>query len=372
MDLRQRLVHLALRRPHALLVEVPGWWRTRVETERAMARRGWRPASSPAGADVLVVCGSPGADLGEVVDRVTDQLPGPRARVAATAPEEVATALDEAAARLADERAQRDDARDRTRADRADRADQGGDGGDDGGDDGGEDGGEDGGDDEDDGDSEMAPEGIPLAGSGPDRDGLEMDVLNVPLGPVLEHWPAGLVLRCVLQGDVVVEADVDVLAGGAAASPSATAAVTCDGAARALDLAGWGDAAAGVRRVRDLVLDGHHDQARRDLDRLAARVARSRVLRWSLRDLGRLDPAQARAHGLPDDAVGDVHDRLVAMLERARDGLAGRSDAAGDRSAVVEALPTLVHGLELAAVRLVVASHDPDTLGASRQERADA
>jgi hypothetical protein len=349
MDLRQRLVHLALRRPHALLVEVPGWWRTRVETERAMVHRGWRLASSPAAADVLLVCGSPGAGLSEVVDRVDDQLPGPRARAAMTAPEEVAAALDEAAARLADERAQRDDARDRARADQ-----------------------DDGGDDQDDGDTEMAPEGIPLAGSGPDRDGLEMDVLHVPLGPVLEHWPAGLVLRCVLQGDVVVEADVEVLGEGVVAPPSATAAVTCDGAARVLDLAGWGHAAAGVRRVRDLVLDGHHDQARRDLDRVAARVARSRVLRWSLRDVGRLDPSQARAYGLPDDAVGDVHDRLGAMLERARDGLGGRSDSAGDRSAVVEALPSLVHGLELAAVRLVVASHDPDTAGASRQERADA
>src|SRR5699024_11402590 len=45
---------------------------------------------------------------------------------------------------------------------------------------------------------DMAPEGISLAQGGQDRDGLEMDVLHLPLGPVLPFWPAGLVLtaRC--------------------------------------------------------------------------------------------------------------------------------------------------------------------------------
>ncbi len=75
-----------------------------------------------------------------------------------------------------------------------------------------------GGDDMDmDMDMEMAPSGIPLAEGGEDRDGLEMDVLHLPLGPVLPHWPAGLVLRCALQGDVVVEATAEVLAAADAA-----------------------------------------------------------------------------------------------------------------------------------------------------------
>ncbi len=56
---------------------------------------------------------------------------------------------------------------------------------------------------------EMAPAGISLAGGAEDRDGLEMDVLHLPLGPVLPHWPAGLVVRCVLHGDVVAEVEVD-------------------------------------------------------------------------------------------------------------------------------------------------------------------
>ena len=40
------------------------------------------------------------------------------------------------------------------------------------------------------------PGGIPLAGGGPDRDGLEMDVLTVPLGPAaaaLARGTGGLV-----------------------------------------------------------------------------------------------------------------------------------------------------------------------------------
>ncbi|WP_143553999.1 hypothetical protein [Serinicoccus sp. CUA-874] len=38
-----------------------------------------------------------------------------------------------------------------------------------------------------------------------------MDVLKVRLGPVLPYWPAGLVLHCSLQGDVVTEARAEVL-----------------------------------------------------------------------------------------------------------------------------------------------------------------
>src|SRR5699024_10599404 len=61
------------------------------------------------------------------------------------------------------------------------------------------------------GDMDMAPAGIPLAEGGEDRDGLEMDVLHLPLGPVLPFWPAGLVLHCSLQGDVVVDATASVI-----------------------------------------------------------------------------------------------------------------------------------------------------------------
>ncbi|NEE25830.1 hypothetical protein G3M53_10200, partial [Streptomyces sp. SID7982] len=47
--------------------------------------------------------------------------------------------------------------------------------------------------------------GLPLAERADDRDGLRLDRLHVPFGPVLPDWPVGLVLRLTLQGDVVQE-----------------------------------------------------------------------------------------------------------------------------------------------------------------------
>ncbi|HET6635675.1 MAG TPA: hypothetical protein VFH77_11710, partial [Streptomyces sp.] len=47
---------------------------------------------------------------------------------------------------------------------------------------------------------------LPMADRGEDRDGLMLDVLHLPLGPFLPHWPAGLVVDVELQGDVVQQA----------------------------------------------------------------------------------------------------------------------------------------------------------------------
>ncbi len=218
---------------------------------------------------------------------------------------------------------------------------------------------------------DMAPDGIPLAGGGDDRDGLEMDVLHVPLGPVLPAWPAGLVLRCTLQGDVVTAAEVDVLGAHGAAShrgaadtadsPGLRAARLCDSAAQLLDVAGWAGAADSARRTRDALLTGDGEGVRR-LDRLASTVAASRLLRWSLRDLGRVDEALLLEHRLPARMRGDAHDRLLDLLERARaevgDYAAPEHSTPGAWGA---ALPPIVTGLDLAAVRLVVASLAPDT-----------
>ena len=38
-----------------------------------------------------------------------------------------------------------------------------------------------------------------MADRGDDRDGLRLDQLHLPLGPVLPDWPAGLVLRVITQ-----------------------------------------------------------------------------------------------------------------------------------------------------------------------------
>ena len=378
MGLRRRWTSCAVAQAHALVVEVPGWWSTRVAVEQDLVRRGWQVALSPADADVLVVCGEPDGPLADAVDRVWDQLPGPRAHVVVTGPE-VHAALDRAAVELADDDRQRDDARRRPDVvgedvgHGEDAADGSGEGDMDHG-------------DTDHGDREMAPAGIPLASGTDDRDGLEMDVLHVPLGPVLPHWPAGLVLRCVLHGDVVAGSEIAVLGGRGVPPPAAAtalpvlgAAADCDAAARLLAVAGWADAAAGARRIRDEIFgEGAVDdpvgrQALRQLDRLRSRVARSWLLRWQLRGLGPLDDDAVRAHGLPDGVRGDVHDRLVGMLDRARSVLRGEpARPARDPAAVLAALPDIVAGLELAAVRLVVASLDPDTAATVRREHARA
>ena len=410
MGLRQRLTALSLRRVHVLLVEVPGWWPTRVAAQQELWARGWPEASSPADADVLLVCGRPGDRLDAAVGLVWEQLPGPRAMERAKDPADVAGALDRAVTALADTEQQRRDARDRDRPDqKAEQPedDSGGqedvpegthdmsgadhedmdhedmdhkdmDHGDMSGMDHGDMSGMDHGDmsgmdhgDMDHGDMDMAPDGIPLAGGGEDRDGLEMDVLQVPLGPVLPCWPAGLVLHCSLQGDVVVAAEVEVLPAGSAApdadrSPRTVAARLCDQAGQVLELSGWGAAAQQAGQVRDELLAGDDlTDGRAALERLRARVGRSRVLRWSLRDLGRASAAGDGTGAPPAPPGGDVHDRLLSLLRSAGDHLLDDPDGtlgpSGWTGIDPHELPPLVTGLDLAAVRLVVASLAPDT-----------
>src|SRR5665811_64884 len=88
------LARYAVQRAHVLVVEVPGCWSLRVALERQVLSRGWQLAESPADADVLVVCGQPGPELGELVDRVWDQLPGPRVRLGLPRIEALDGALD--------------------------------------------------------------------------------------------------------------------------------------------------------------------------------------------------------------------------------------------------------------------------------------
>ncbi|MQA35611.1 hypothetical protein [Modestobacter roseus] len=388
MDL---ITRLATRRTAVLVVEVPGWAATRWAVEREVRDRGWRPALSPADADVLVVCGRPGARLATAVDHVWTQLPGPRARAALTEPASAAGALDAALTQLTDRDAQRRDAVDRPdepspgtgAAERVEGEptpsepqddeppafdDPGPAQEDDGDSDAGEPGDMDHGDMDhggmdhggmdhggmdhggmyDHGDMDMdmpMPGGIMLAGAGgndqlPDPDGLDLDVLHLPLGPVLPSWPAGLLLHTTLQGDLVVAAVPEVLPADGA-PPSAqdvrrSPAGRWDAVATLLALAGWDDAATRAARLRDAALDGELHQG--DADRLARRIRRSRLLRASLRGLGEL----------PD---GDAHDRLLHWLD----------GAAAERTTTLGDVAELVTGLDLAAARLVVASLDLDT-----------
>jgi hypothetical protein len=320
VDVRASLLRMAARRPHVLLVPVPGGT-TQQALEATLARRGWPVATGPADADVLAVAGSPGPELAAVIARIWRQVPAPRARIDVAAPAEVDTELDRAAAELA--------SRDRQRAAGADPAEDGTVDGDDG------------------GDGMTMPGGLPMADLGEDRDGLMLDRLHVPLGPVLPDWPAGLVLRVTLQGDVIQQATAEVLdAGRAAGSRPAGATVReLDALARFLGVAGWPAAAARARRLRDAVLAGASPaEVRAPADALLRRVRRSRTLRWLLRDA-------------PVGAV-DVARLLERRADAVQAALAGR-DVQSDRPRVDD-VPDLLLGAELAAARLILAALDPD------------
>ena len=435
LGLSDALARSASRHAHALVVEVPGSWRTRMAAERNLFARGWRLADSPADADVLVVCGEPGPELAEAIEGVWHQMPGPRVRVDVHAGDEVGARLDEAHTGLLDTDHHRRDAQQRPTAsellaehagpgaeshgghgdmdhgpgDGHEGMDHGGHegmdhGGDEGMDHGGhqgmdhgghegmdhgghqgmdhgghqgmDHGGHEGHEGMDHGDMEMSPGGIPLAEGGEDRDGLEMDVLQVRCGPVLPHWPAGLVLRCSLQGDVIVEAQAEIVDGPARQEDEVFGpARGIDNIASLLALAGWDDAAAEARRVRDTALESGDGAAGSELERLRRRVRRSWTLRWSLRGVRRLSDEDAHARGLPADAVGDTYDRLIGMLDRAVAGVA--ATAAGDtgsrtndagRTLSTDHLAHLVMGLDLATARLVLASLDIHELLARQAE----
>ena len=401
MGLSDAIARSASRHAHALVVEVPGSWRTRVAAERNVAARGWRLAISPADADVLVVCGEPGPGLAEAIEGIWHQMPGPRVRVDVHGGDEVGARLDEAHTVLLDTDRHRRDAQQRPTASEllaeqaGSRAEShGGHGDTDHGSAGGHEGMDHEGHDShegmehgshegmehgshegmdhgghegmDHGDMEMSPGGIPAAEGGEDRDGLEMDVLQVRLGPVLRDWPAGLVLHCSLQGDVIVEAQAELVDGRARQDDDVVGpARGIDNIASLLALAGWDDAAAEARRIRDTALESGDGAAGSELERLRRRVRRSWTLRWSLRGVRRLSDKEAHARRLPADAVGDTYDRLMGMLDRAVAGVA--ATAAGDtgtrandagRTLSTDHLAHLVMGLDLATARLVLASLD--------------
>lgn len=189
------------------------------------------------------------------------------------------------------------------------------------------------------------------------------------LGPILQHWPAGLVLRCALQGDLIAEAEAELLddaihdEGPLEMTPTAGMARRVDNLVHLLALAGWDDAAAQARQVRDALLaDGLEAEVSVPLARLVRRVRRSRTLRWSLLGLRPLSEAERHRHGLPTSLAGDTYDRLLRML--------GALGTAGEGSAVaVDRLPRLVTGLDVATARLVLASLDLHELRSASRER---
>ncbi|MDM4718260.1 hypothetical protein QTQ03_01170 [Micromonospora sp. WMMA1363] len=353
MGVNTLLATAATRSAHVLVVEAPGWWMTRAAVERQVLARGWCLARSPADADVLAVCGPPGPELVLVAARLWDQLPGPRCRVDIRSPDVVSAALEAATVDLCDQARQRNDSRDRP---------GGGPGGTQHGGVGH-------------GHMDMAPDGVPLAGGEPDRDGLELDVLHVRLGPVLPYWPAGLVLRCSLHGDLLAEVAasvVDATVRPPAAGderPRRFAARRCDNASSLLALAGWEDAACHARRLRDALLgDDGGDPADPvvELGRFRRRIRRSWLLRWSLRRLGQLTAGELTRRQLPAHLRGDARDRLLTMLDRAGAVLAGAGRPDAGPAIPLPAIADLVRGWDIATARLIVASLDLEPPTADR------
>jgi hypothetical protein len=344
VGLRHRLLAVATTRPRCHLVEAPGGADVRRAVEDALDDRGWSPATSPASADALVVAGPLPQGLEGAADVLWAQLPGPRARCVVEDPSDVDRALEGIRRELRDDRAQRTDASGRgadavtpwlagtgEEAHEAHDHDHGSDsdaemnGGHDhedvpgGHGDGGH--GEHGGH-HDHGDMDMAPGGLALAAGAEDRDGLEMDVLVHPFGPLLDRWPGGLELRVTLHGDAVGEAEARWWGEPPAPHPREVGA--WDAVATTLSLAGDERGARTARRLRAATTSTD----RREADRLRAR----------LRRLG-------RARVLPAVAV-----RVLLDLTEAPVG------GPSTRRVRVE---DLVRGHDVADARLLVAAHGP-------------
>jgi hypothetical protein len=387
MDLTGALLRIAI--PRAFVVAAPGSTGIRLAVERELRLRGWAVALTPANSDILTVCGNGEAVFDEVVDRLWDQIPSPRALVRITRPDAVALQLDEARTGLCDLAALQADAGHRSNADVSnmdhgaartagqdvDSRDMGM-----------------AGHDMDSHDMGMAghdtghmdmdmdmPGGIPMADRSADRDGLTLDQLHVALGPALPYWPPGLIVRLVLQGDIVQTAESEIDAGRAGSSfwldTEASAddrvrvreAAAADSLQRLLSVAGWRSAAATGCWLRDELLASGPGKA---LDprfvRWIRRVRRSRVLRWSTNGLGQV--------GLDGVAGlrGDVSDRwlrwtgeIASLIDAPADhtrpaAVAWGAQRAEFARASLSLLPALLTGQEFASARLIVASFDPD------------
>ncbi|MDG6110309.1 hypothetical protein Daura_21790 [Dactylosporangium aurantiacum] len=383
------LARWAGKRPHVLFAVAPGATRTRLAAEAQLTRIGGVVAESPADADVLLVVGSPGSELAGAIDEVWRQMPGPLARLQVAEPQEAADALRRAMSDLSADIGHKD------RVDEwADAGSEQHDGHD-------QQSVEDGSEEHDDagasgehgehgehGDAMQMPGGLMMADREADRDGLKLDVLRVPWGPVLPDWPAGLVVDLLMQGDLVQRVDARVLPAAAEASTlywsdadadgRRVAASHLDSLGRLLATAGWPAMACRVRQLRDAVLTcAPADRLRGELARVDRRLRRSVGLRWATDGLGVLTADAAERLDVDGPACravgdgGDVSARWRRWLSDADRLLAGeavhesgpRGDSRGDRpasAALLTAAEELMAGLDVAAARLVLASFDPD------------
>jgi hypothetical protein len=362
MDLIARLRSWALARPRVLLVDAPGATTFRWSVEAELDRRGWRRAVSPADTDLLVVLGEPGQELAEAVDVLWGQIPEPRHRMDVPDPGDAVVALDagrDALVRRVGSGADGDDRpspasllgkegdadhedmdhgsghEDMDHGSGHEDMDHGS---------GHEDMDHGSGHEDMDHGGEVA--GLPMASTGPDRDGLQLDVLKVALGPVLTGWPTGLVLRADLQGDVLTSAELAWVDAGTvptAQQQSDSQRAALDRLARFLDVAGWSTAARDARRARDGLAAGGPDRAegQRLAEAVARRVSQSRTLAWTAGGIGR------RGSG------GDALDRVRRWCD-----MASGQPVEDLPATSLDDVAALVEGAEIGRARLIVASLD--------------
>ena len=171
----------------------------------------------------------------------------------------------------------------------------------------------------------------------------------------MPYWPAGLGLRLTVQGDVVTAAQVEAPHSTAAPSGEAVGVVMrrLDSLYRLFAVAGAEALAWQSARIRDGIAAGEE----LPVAGLVRRARRDLVLR-SMSGRIPVDP-DGTLLGLP--APGDVATRLRRWLDDLDDAVAGRPIQPEPYAGVLlDALPGLVTGRELAEVRLIVAALDPD------------
>ena len=361
------LTRVAANRPHVFLAEGANAFLTRSALQRELRRRDWVEARSAADADVLIVIGTLNAPLSNLVNGLYEQMPGPRVRTPVLSAEDAPRALDQAQRLLLDIPRHVSDVATRTgyappssHEDTKGAMDHGAmdhgamdhgamdhgamdhgamdHGAMDHGamDHGAMDHGA------------MAPAGIPLASGGQDRDGLEMDELNVRVGPLLPHWPAALVAECVLHGDLVTEIHFEVLADDSgmpaqARAQTLRAAQLLDAVASTLVLAGSERFAQLATSTCDAYLDGS-PQADAQAQRLRSNVASSRVLRRVLGNIG--------------DQRGDLHRFVTTVLDEAIGVLPSHSHMFN--ASAVDLLKDWGTGRDISSLRLLAAALKAD------------
>lgn len=337
MDLIAGLRRFGFARPHLLVVQAAGGTPARLAVERWSREHGWPVAASPADADVVLVCGAVSPTLEPLVGRVVDSVPYPRAVVRLSLggrwADDLGGVLRDARAELLAWAAQRPAAPSPPHGTEASAGED---------DQPGEHHGGMGHGGMGHGGMAMEAGGLALAQQAEDRDGLKLDVLHVPLGPVLVAWPAGLELGLVLQGDVVQDAGLAdspfAHAGGggswwdqpwrAAGAGQAVrvgdaerrrAAAHLDSAARLLTVSGADGDARAAARLRDGVLGGENGGALRDgAARLRRHVEGSRLLRRAMEGVGVLPAARAQAGGVTGPAL-----RAAGLAVDLREGSPG-------------------------------------------------